>query len=279
MRVFVTGWNGLLGASLVPLLRRTHEVEGFGIEDGDVTDADFVRRRFEDFRPDSVLHLVAWTAVDACEADPDRAFRVNGEGSRVVAREATRLGAGVIALSTDYVFDGAAGTPYAEDAPTSPQSVYGKSKLEGEKEIRAVAHAAVVRTAWLYGAGGRNFVDTILTAMDERGSLEVVNDQVGSPTYAADLSSALCTLLEARAEGLYHVANSGEASWFDLAREAAKLTGREPERIRPATTAQVSRPAPRPAYSVLDCGRVAKEHGIRLRPWREALADYLGDPR
>src|SRR5262245_25729960 len=123
MRVFVTGWNGLLGASLVPLLRRTHEVEGFGIEDGDVTDADFVRRRFEDFRPDSVLHLVAWTAVDACEADPDRAFRVNGEGSRVVAREATRLGAGVIALSTDYVFDGAAGTPYAEDAPTSPQSV------------------------------------------------------------------------------------------------------------------------------------------------------------
>ena len=275
MRVFVTGWNGLLGTNLVPLIRRTHEVDGFGVEDGEVTDPDFVRERFERFRPDAVLHLAAWTAVDACEADPDRAFRVNGEGSRVVAGEAERLGAGVIAISTDYVFDGAAQRPYREDDPTSPQSVYGKSKLEGEGEVRRLARGVVVRTAWLYGAGGRNFVDTILTAMDERGNLEVVNDQLGSPTYAADLSQALVTLLEARAQGLYHVANTGEASWFDLAREAARLTGRAPERIRPATTALVPRPARRPAYSVLDCSRVAGDYGIRLRHWREALADYL----
>jgi dTDP-4-dehydrorhamnose reductase len=157
--------------------------------------------------------------------------------------------------------------------------VYGKSKLEGEKELFANARSAVVRTAWLYGNGGRNFVDTILLALDERGNLEVVNDQVGSPTYVADLSGALAALLQGRAEGLYHVANQGEASWFDLAREAARLTGRMPERIRPATTAEVPRPAKRPAHSVLDCRRVAKEHGIALRPWREALADYLAGRR
>jgi dTDP-4-dehydrorhamnose reductase len=275
MRVFVTGWNGLLGKAVVPLLESTHDVDGFGIEDGEVTDVDYVRKRLEPFRPETVLHLAAWTAVDACEADPDRAFRVNQEGSRVVAREAERLGAKVIALSTDYVFDGNATRPYTEDDVPSPQSVYGKSKLAGEEEVRKMAHSAILRTAWLYGEGGRNFVDTILTALDERGNLEVVNDQIGSPTYTHDLAEALSTLVEARAEGLYHVANGGEASWFDLAREAARITGRNPERIRPATTSQVSRPAPRPSYSVLDCTRVANSYGVRLRPWREALATYL----
>jgi len=278
MRVFVTGWNGLLGTSLVPLLRHAHDVDGFGVEDGEVTDLQFVRARFERFKPDAVFHLAAWTAVDACEAEPDKAFRVNGEGSRVVANEAARLNARVIAVSTDYVFDGEGTRPYTEDDAPAPKSVYGKSKLSGEEAVAGVADWAIVRTAWLYGGGGRNFVDTILTALDERGNLEVVNDQVGSPTYAQDLSGALVTLLEAGAQGLYHVANVGEASWFDLAREAATLTGRNPERIRPATTAQVPRPAPRPAYSVLDCTRAATRHGIRLRPWRNALADYLASP-
>ena len=289
MRVFVTGWNGLLGSALLPRLRRAHDVDGFGVDEGEITDIPYVRARLEGFRPEAVFHLAAWTAVDACEADPDQAFRVNGEGSRVVALEAARLNARVISISTDYVFDGEAGRPYTEDDVPAPASVYGKSKLQGEKEVLAIAHSTVVRTAWLYGSGGRNFVNTILTALDERGTLEVVNDQIGSPTYAADLSEALVTLLEARAQGLYHVANAGEASWFDLAREAARVTGRHPERIRPATTAQVARPAPRPSYSVLDIHRVAERHGIRPRDWRHALAEYLtgssatqgdpGDPR
>jgi dTDP-4-dehydrorhamnose reductase len=278
MRVFVTGWNGLLGNALIPLLRPGHDVDGFGVEDGEVTDVAYVRQRLDQFRPETVLHLAAWTAVDACEADPNRAFHVNAYGSRVVATEAARVEAHVMAVSTDYVFDGEQTRPYTEDDVPSPQSVYGKSKLAGEEEVRGIAHWAIVRTAWLYGGGGRNFVDTILTALDERGNLEVVNDQLGSPTYAGDLSQALVTLLEARAEGLYHVANRGEASWFDLAREAARLTGRHPERIRPATTAEVPRPARRPAYSVLDCERVATTHGLKLRPWREALADYLAGP-
>jgi dTDP-4-dehydrorhamnose reductase len=277
VRVFVTGWNGLLGAALVPAVRAGHEVEGFGIEDGDVTDSGYVRSRLERFRPDAVLHLAAWTAVDACEVEPDRAFRVNGDGSRVVAEEAHRVGASVMAVSTDYVFDGTSNRPYRESDPTSPQSVYGKSKLAGEKEVRTKAPWAIVRTAWLYGPGGRNFVDTILAALDDRGAVEVVDDQVGSPTYAPDLAGGLVTLLEARAQGLYHLANAGEASWFDLAREAARLSGRAPERIRPATTAEVSRPAPRPPYSVLDCSHVADTHSLRLRHWRDALAAYLSD--
>ena len=278
MRVFVTGWNGLLGNALVPRLQSAHEVDGFGVEDGEVTDVAFVRRRLEQFRPETVLHLAAWTAVDACESDPVRAFHVNAEGSRVVATEAARINARVIAVSTDYVFDGEQTRAYTEDDAPSPQSVYGKSKLAGEDEVRNVALWAIVRTAWLYGGGGRNFVDTILAALDERGNLEVVNDQIGSPTYAVDLSKALVTLLEANAQGLYHVANAGEASWFDLAREAARLTGRHPERIRPATTAQVPRPAKRPAHSVLSCERVAKMHGVHLRAWGDALAEYLAAP-
>lgn len=275
MRVFVTGWNGLLGRSLVPRLTAQHSVDGFGVEDGDVADPVFVRDRFLRFRPETVLHLAAWTAVDACESDPDRAFRVNAAGSRVVAEEASRAGASVVAISTDYVFDGEQGRPYTEEDAPSPRSVYGKSKLKGEAEVRKIARWAILRTAWLYGPGGRNFVDTILAGMDERGTVEVVDDQVGSPTSADDLSSAILTLLDARAEGLYHVANAGRASWFDLAREAARLTGRAPERIRPARTDQVPRAARRPAYSVLDCGRVAERYGIRLRPWQDALAAYL----
>ena len=277
MRVFVTGWNGLLGRSLVPRLLAQHAVDGFGVEDGDVADAAFVRDRFLRFRPETVLHLAAWTAVDACESDPDRAFHVNAAGSRVVAEEATRAGASVVAISTDYVFDGELGRPYTEEDAPNPRSVYGQSKLKGEAEVRKIARWAILRTAWLYGPGGRNFVDTILTGMDERGTVEVVDDQVGSPTSADDLSSAVSTLLDARAEGLYHVANAGRATWFDLAREAARLTGRAPERIRPARTDQVPRAARRPAYSVLDCGRVAERYGIRLRPWQDALAAYLAE--
>ena len=277
MRLFVTGWNGLLGRSLVPRLMAQHSVDGFGVEDGDVADSAFVRDRFLRFRPETVLHLAAWTAVDACESDPDRAFHVNATGSRVVAEEASRAGASVVAISTDYVFDGELGRPYTEEDVPSPLGVYGESKLKGEEEVRKIARWAILRTAWLYGPGGRNFVDTILTGMDERGTVEVVDDQVGSPTSADDLSPAILTLLDARAEGLYHVANAGRASWFDLAREAARLTGRATERIRPARTDQVPRAARRPAYSVLDCGRVADRYGIRLRPWQDALAAYLAE--
>lgn len=281
MRIFVTGWNGLLGTALVPLLRPRHEVEGFGQEDADLTDQAYLRERFLRFRPEAVVHLAAFTAVDDCESREKDAFRVNALGSGIVAREAEEVGAAILALSTDYVFNGAGSRPYREEDLPDPRTAYGRSKLAGEEAIRSHPAWAVVRSAWLYGPGGRNFVDTILAALDARGEVRVVDDQVGCPTYTLDLAQGLIRLLEAKARGIYHLVNGGQASWFELAREAARRTGRNPERVRPAPTGEVPRPAPRPAYSVLECGRAEREHGVRLRPWPDALAEYLSkeDPR
>lgn len=278
MRVYVTGWDGLLGSALVPALRaRGHEVSGMSVADADITDAAFLRDRLGAFRPDCVVHLAAMTAVDRCEAEPEEAFRVNEAGSRVAAEEAARVNASVVALSTDYVFDGAKRSPYTEDDATAPLSVYGRSKLAGEHAVREGAlRWAIVRSAWLYGPGGRNFVDTILDVSARQETLRVVDDQTGSPTYVADLAFGLTSLVGARAEGLLHLANAGSATWCDLARESLRLTGGDPAKVRPATTAELGRPAPRPANSALDCARTQARYGVALRPWRDALAEYLG---
>ncbi len=276
MKVFVTGWDGLLGSALVPLLRRSHDVAGMGIADGDIAEPSLVRSRLDAFRPDVVIHLAAMTAVDACESAEEEAFRVNAEGSRLVAAEAERRGARVLAVSSDYVFDGTKGAPYTEDDPVRPLSVYGRSKLAGEGGIAgASTDWAVVRSAWLYGGGGRNFVDTILELLETRDTVSVVSDQVGSPTYASDLAEGIAALVADRARGIYHVVNAGRASWFDLAREAARLTGLDPDRVRPVSTGAAGRPAPRPRFSVLDAARARERHGVDLRPWPQALAAYL----
>lgn len=277
MRILVTGWDGLLGSELVPRLRdASHTVSGFGVGDGDVSDPAFVRERCRETEPEVVVHLAAMTAVDRCEDEPDTAFRVNAEGSRVVAQEAERVGARVLALSTDYVFDGERRSPYTEKDPTAPLSVYGRSKQAGEEAVREVCtHWAVVRSAWLYGPGGPNFIETILGLLAERDTVNVVDDQTGSPTSAAALAGGLTELVSRGAEGLYHLVNRGEATWCGLAREAVRLSGGNPERIRPVTTAEFQRPAPRPRYSVLDTHRVAERHDVTLAPWQEALAAYV----
>jgi len=276
MRVFVTGWDGLLGSALVPRLRDRHEVAGMGLDDGDIGDRALVRSRLEAFRPDAVIHLAAMTAVDACEADEAEAFRVNAEGSRMVAAEAENVEASVLALSSDYVFDGAQDEPYGEDDEPRPLSIYGRSKLAGEEGVRgANTRWTVVRSAWLFGPGGRNFVDTILDALQTRETVNVVSDQTGSPTYAPDLAVALVALLEVGGRGVYHLANAGAGSWYDLAREAVRGSGLDPERVRPAGTAEIGRPAPRPAWSVLDTTRAHERHGIQMRPWLDALRSHL----
>lgn len=276
MRVFVTGWDGLLGTALVPRLRAGHEVDGCGVADGDIADRVHVRGRFRAFRPDLVIHLAAMTAVDGCEAEEDLAFRVNAEGSRVAAAEAEAVDAAILAVSTDYVFDGTKGAPYTEDDEPRPLGVYGRSKYAGEEAIRTAAvRWAVVRSAWLYGAGGRNFVDTLAGLLERGERIPVVADQTGSPTYVDDLAEGLTAMVPKRPRGLYHLVNAGQASWCDLARETARLLGRDPETIVPATTAEIGRPAPRPAYSVLDAGRARERFGVELRPWRDALAAYL----
>jgi dTDP-4-dehydrorhamnose reductase len=278
MKVFVTGWDGLLGSSLVPRLREGHETAGMGLADGDIGDRSLVRRRLEAFGPDAVIHLAAMTAVDACESDEAEAFRVNAEGSRLVAAEAERVGASVLAISSDYVFDGVTDRPYTEDDEPRPLSVYGRSKAAAEEGVRGVnPRWTVVRSAWLFGPGGRNFVDTILDLLRTRETVDVVSDQTGSPTYAPDLAGALVALVEAQGRGVYHLVNSGAGSWYDLAREAARLAGLAPERVRPADTAAVGRPAPRPGFSVLDTARARERHGIAFRPWRDALRVHVED--
>lgn len=277
MRVFVTGWTGLLGSLLVPLLRaRQHEVSGMDVHDGDIADRRVVREHLQAAQPHVVIHLAAYTAVDACESDPDTAFRVNAEGSRVVAVEAENLEAQVIAMSSDYVFDGASNVPYHEQDTPAPLSVYGRSKLAGEEAVRgASTRWTVVRSAWLYAHTGPNFVDTILGLLDTRDRLSVVDDQTGSPTYAVDLAQALVAISERKLTGTLHVVNGGEATWCALAREAARLRGLDPARIQPASTESIGRPAPRPRYSVLATSQTTRALGAPLRDWQLALREHL----
>ncbi len=235
-------------------------------------------RAAEAFRPDWVLHLAAWTDVDGCEADPGRAARVNAEGCREAARVAGRCGARLMAISTDYVFDGAGGLPYLEDDAVAPASAYGRSKLAGEAFVReADARHLVVRTAWLFGPHGRNFVDTIRARLEQGQPVRVVDDQRGCPTLTTDLAGALRSLAGSDARGVVHVVNAGDATWCELAREVARHLGRE-ALVTPITTEELGRPAPRPRYSVLDTSRYASIAGQPLPHWRDALRRHLAGP-
>jgi dTDP-4-dehydrorhamnose reductase len=271
VRIFLTGATGQLGLALQRVLA-DHELTAPPEADADITQAAIVDRIVVS-RPDVVIHAAAYTDVDGAEANPDRAYAVNADGSRRVAQAAAKAGARVIAISTDYVYDGAKTTPYREDDPLAPLGVYGASKLAGEREtLKAKPDAVILRTAWLYGEG-KNFVRTILRLAAERDELRIVNDQVGSPTWAEDLARSIRALLDVRAAGIYHAVNSGSCSWHEFAMTILRSVGREC-RVIPISTAELARPAKRPAHSVLDCSKLAAL-GIRMRPWQDALADYL----
>jgi len=249
--------------------------------DCDVTDPGQVDAALDGFRPDVVVHAAAWTDVDACEADPVRARRVNAEGAGTVARSAARRGIGLLAISTDYVFAGDLGRPVTEDDPPGPLSVYGLSKLEGERAVRAAHPAALIlRTCGLYGPGGRHFPQAIARRIEAGQALRVVDDQVVSPTYTRDLARAIAALLERpAASGVLHAANAGAVTWFEVAREIALLLGRPGHPLTPIPSSGLRRPAPRPECSALDCTRLGREHGIVLRSWREALRAFHEDER
>jgi dTDP-4-dehydrorhamnose reductase len=276
VKVMVTGAAGMLGHALVPALRaRGHEVLPLDLAEADVTDADALARHARSFGPAWVAHLAAFTNVDLCESEPEQAFLVNEAGTRNAARAAADTGAAVLAISSDYVFDGTAATPRREDDETGPRSVYGRSKLAGERAAReANPRHLVVRSAWLYGAGGRNFVDTILAKARAGEPLRVVDDQRGSPTMTADLAGALVGLLERNAFGTFHVANSGDCTWHEFATAACEEAG-VPASIGRLTTEELARPANRPAYSVLDTVRYASVAGAALPHWRDALKRHI----
>jgi len=280
MRVLVTGANGQLGTELADLYgaRAGDEVLGVDLPDLDITAPDSVASSFASFAPDVVINCAAWTAVDAAEENEDSALIVNGDGPRVLAQACREAGAWLVQVSTDYVFSGDATSPYAEGAAPDPQSAYGRTKLAGEWAVQEELPDAhyIVRTAWLYGHEGNNFVKTMLRLESERETIDVVDDQIGQPTYAADLAAQIALLLDARpSAGVFHGTNSGQVSWHGFTQEIFRLIGADPSRVVAVTSEQFVRPAPRPAYSVLGHDRWADGGLAEMRDWRLAIADAM----
>lgn len=277
-RILVIGAKGMLGRDLVGVLsgHPDREVVGWDIDEIDIREEQETIARIASSRAEIVVNLAAYTDVDGCEQDEEKAFAINAEGMKHVALGALKCGAKVIYLSTDYVFDGKQGRPYLENDPSNPINVYGRSKLRGEQYAQdLVKDALIVRTQWLYGRHGKNFIASILRLAREKGTLSIVNDQVGSPTYTVDLSKAIAALIEHGARGIYHVANSDFCSWYALGLEVLKLSGMTRVGVTPISTKESGRSAARPAYSVLNTEKLKRDTGWVMRPWLEALEEYL----
>ena len=273
MKVIVTGAGGMLGRDVaLAATNAGHQVAALGHADLDVTDSERVTSRFRLERPDTVINCAAWTDVDGAEDHEADAMAANGTAAGQVAAAAAEVGATVVYVSSDYVFDGSKGAPYVEVDEPGPLSAYGRTKLAGE-EATAAANPRhfVVRSSWLFGIAGRNFVETMLQLATDHGEVLVVRDQVGSPTYTWHLASGLVRLIEGTAWGIHHMAAAGECSWYEFAREIFDQAKVEC-RVLSATTEMLGRPAPRPPYSALATQR---EHAILLPHWRDGLAGYL----
>lgn len=274
MTWLIIGAKGQLGSDLMNLLGE--RAVGLDVPDIDITDLATVVDAMRATSPTVVINCAAYTAVDAAESDEDTAEAINGTGAAHVAEAAT--GSRLIHVSTDYVFDGAAANPYAEDAQPDPRSAYGRTKLHGEQAALDHPQSYVVRTAWLYGVAGSNFVKTMLTLEKTRETLSVVDDQVGQPTWSRDLAAQLILLGESGAEpGIYHGTNSGQTSWYGFTRKIFELIGADPDRVQPTTTAAFPRPAKRPTYSVLGHDRWRHQGLPSMRHWEDALTAALPD--
>ena len=280
MRCLVFGGTGMLGQAVVAEARsRGWAALGLSRAQADVLDRERLLGWADAFRPGLVVNCAAFTRVDACETEETRAFAVNGEAVAHAAAVAARAGAPLVHVSTDYVFDGTARTPYREDAPTAPLSVYGRSKLAGEAHALAYDRGLVVRTSWLFGPGGANFVATMVDLIEAgRVPLRVVRDQEGCPTYAPFLARALLDLAQAGVAGVVHYRNREPVSWYAFAVEIARLWSGAVA-VVPVATAEFLRPAPRPAYSVLDVTRFERSAGRPVEPWEWGLIETLADLR
>ena len=285
-RILITGGSGQVGHCLKAQLEGCAELSVPDSSALNIADRRSVRQAVETFRPDYIINAAAYTAVDKAENDAERAFAVNRDGARHLAEAAEAAGAVMLHISTDYVFDGAGGAPYDEAAPTAPQNIYGASKLAGEQAVLAACRRAVVmRTSWVFGANGQNFVKTMLRLGRERDSLGIVADQYGAPTAAADIAAALITIVRrhtpeqlAERAGIYHYCGSPYASWFEFAETifaeaAAQGVLAKIPAVKPIATADYPTPAKRPADSRLDCGKIRVVFGIGPCDWHSALSD------
>jgi len=276
MRVFITGCKGQLGQALYAALAG-HTLSGCDLPELDVTERAAIARAIEDFAPDVVLHAAAWTDVDGCARDPEQAYRINALGTQNVALACAASGTGLAYVSTNEVFDGTAQEPYREWDPPHPLNPYARSKAAGEWFVRhLLTRFYIVRTAWLYAPGGRNFSNPhrVLQLADERGALRVVTDEVGNPTYAPDLANALTALIHTGAYGVYHLTNAGHCSRYDFACEILRLSGREHVPVEPITLADFQRASTPPRFAPL-ANTAAAALGVTLRPWQEALVEFL----
>lgn len=276
MRCLVLGGSGMLGQAVAAAARsRGWETLGLARQEADVTDRDRLLQWAASFQPELVVNCAAFTQVDACETEVERAFAVNAEGAASAAAAAASVKARLVHVSTDYVFDGAAGEPYREEAPAAPRSVYGRSKLEGERRALEYERSLAVRTSWLFGPGGASFVTAMVGLITAgRLPLRVVQDQVGCPTYTGYLAAALLDLGRLGTAGIVHYRNRGPVSWYAFAVEIARLWCGGVEAV-PVTGAEFPRPAPRPAYSVLDVRRFEETVGRRVEPWEPGLEETL----
>lgn len=275
-KVVVTGAQGQLGRDMVELLlAQGHEVHGFGRSELDITNYEQCKSLLEYIRPEVIVHAAAYTKVDLAETEIDEAYQINAYGARNLAVISESLGAKLVYVSTDYVFNGQGDTPYEESRVTQPINVYGKSKLAGEKFVeQGCSRFYIVRTSWVYGKYGNNFVKTMLKIAEGRTSLEVVSDQVGCPTYTRDLAACISELIHTEKYGIYHVSNSGSCSWYEFAKAIFQLSKNNIE-VKPVTTEQFPRPAKRPSYSVFAHKALENNGFSPMRPWYDALTDFI----
>ncbi len=286
MRLLIAGWQGQLARALVELAPGATDIDALAVGRPalDICEAATITRAMTDFRPDVIINTAAYTAVDKAETEPAAAFALNRDGARMLAEAAAKRGAAIIHVSTDYVFDGAKPSAYVEDDATAPLNVYGRSKLEGEQAVAAAnPRHVIVRTSWVHSATGANFVRTMLRLAAERPKLTVVDDQIGSPTYAPHLAEAVLGIARRIATspstgswGVYHAAGTGTVTWCGLAREALRVSsslGGPSVPVDPIPTSAYPTPARRPMNSRLDCGRLERTFGIKLPPWESGVAD------
>ena len=270
--ILVVGGNGMLGRDMLALLGDT--ARGVDIDEIDITSLESTERVLRTLKPGTVINCAAYTDVDGCETNVETAMQVNGEGVAHLAMASREIGARLVHVSTDYVFDGSKGTPYVEDDLPCPLGVYGESKLAGEMNAAFNPDHLIVRTQWLYGLHGKNFVETMLRLAHEKDQLAVVDDQIGSPTWTVDLAQAIQALMKTGHRGIYHAANSGFCSWNEFAQAIFQESGLS-VKVNGMTTDELNRPARRPLYSTLDCSKLEQDSGFRPQPWRSALKAYL----
>jgi dTDP-4-dehydrorhamnose reductase len=276
MKILIVGCRGMLGSDLMAVFGPAHAVAGLDLPDLDITQWEPCVAKVKEQAPDVIINAAAYTRVDDCEAQEDAAYRVNAHGAGNLAQAAASTGAWLVHYSTDYVFDGLKSEAYLEDDAPNPRSVYGKSKLLGESLIRRhCPKHMILRTSWLFGPNGPNFLRTIIGAAKKGAPLRVVHDQKGSPTYSRDLAEWTLKMIDAGCRSTYHVTNSGACTWFELASKAVEWAGIEGVSITPVSTSEFPRPAPRPANSVLANARLIQDGLPPMRSWQIAAREYI----